>query len=166
MLRRLPSLSSSHGAEAAAREKMLQTTLFGTLPWLAPEVIQQQPYDLSVDVYSFGIVMSEIAVRKVPFHDFEGALRRAIVGGRRPTLLEDTPQVWVDLMSRCWHADPAQRPSFEEIEEELASMASSFEGADGDTGVSVVKETGGAEEESDAEERLLVLDDRMQESAI
>jgi serine/threonine protein kinase len=35
--------------------------------WLAPEVLGNEEYSSPSDVYSFGIMMWELAVRKVPF---------------------------------------------------------------------------------------------------
>lgn len=95
--------------------KFEQTSMFGTLCWLAPEVLLHKPYDLTVDVYSFGIVMSEIASRKLPFHDYSGSLSKAIINGLRPTIPADTPTEWVEMMQRCWHDNPQHRPSFEQI---------------------------------------------------
>lgn len=43
----------------------------GTLLWSAPEVLEGQSYDLSADVYSFGIVLWEIWSRQLPFEDHE-----------------------------------------------------------------------------------------------
>ncbi len=40
--------------------------LSGTDEWMAPEVILGQSYDQSADLFSFGITMSEICLRKRP----------------------------------------------------------------------------------------------------
>ena len=39
----------------------------GTYHWMAPEVISSQPYNLSADIYSLGIVFWEVCSRKTPY---------------------------------------------------------------------------------------------------
>lgn len=39
--------------------------------------------------------------------------------GTRPDLPATCPEAMADLMQRCWHADAAQRPSAEQVVEEL-----------------------------------------------
>ncbi len=41
----------------------------GTYRWMAPEMIKHKHYSKKVDVYSFGIVLSELVTGLVPFHD-------------------------------------------------------------------------------------------------
>ncbi|RHZ75474.1 hypothetical protein Glove_213g113 [Diversispora epigaea] len=40
-----------------------------------------------------------------------------ILDGKRPEITEDTPECWADLMKRCWHPGPSQRPTIQEISE-------------------------------------------------
>ena len=41
---------------------------------------------------------------------------KVVAGHFRPPLSGDMPQGYKDLLSACWDEDPAQRPSFEDIE--------------------------------------------------
>jgi len=43
------------------------TGKIGTYQWMAPEVIAGKPYTESADVFSFGIILWEIAAREPPF---------------------------------------------------------------------------------------------------
>ena len=43
--------------------------IFGVLAFMAPEVLRYKPHTQSADIYSIGIVMSEIASGAIPFHD-------------------------------------------------------------------------------------------------
>lgn len=46
-------------------EKM--TASVGTFQWMAPEVIRSKSYTEKADVYSFGIILWEIASREPPY---------------------------------------------------------------------------------------------------
>eukprot|EP00043_Microstomoeca_roanoka_P008610 m.82757 g.82757 ORF g.82757 m.82757 type:complete len:1276 (-) comp14317_c0_seq1:1885-5712(-) len=100
-----------------------QTTNIGTIPWSAPEVIAGNPYGLPADVYSFGIVISEILTRKLPYWNVgKVIIRKAVVEeGLRPSLETDTPYEPYELLAkRCWDAEPSHRPTFSEIVNFLA----------------------------------------------
>jgi serine/threonine protein kinase len=86
----------------------------GVMPYLAPELLSGRgSYSQATDVYAFGIIMWEISSHEKPFHDKVLALR--IVKGFRPEVTKDTPSFYQDLMQRCWHSDPTQRPTANEI---------------------------------------------------
>ncbi|RHZ57511.1 hypothetical protein Glove_386g17 [Diversispora epigaea] len=52
-----------------------------------------------------------------PFHDQEHGpkLILDILDGKRPEITDDTPECWANLMKKCWHPDPSQRPTIQEI---------------------------------------------------
>ncbi|XP_010245293.2 PREDICTED: serine/threonine-protein kinase STY46-like [Nelumbo nucifera] len=92
----------------------------GTYRWMAPEVINHQPYDQKADVFSFSIVLWELTTGKVPYETMtplQAAL--GVRQGLRPALPEKTHPKPLDLMQRCWEAVPSKRPSFSEIVAEL-----------------------------------------------
>ncbi|KAI5674456.1 hypothetical protein M9H77_14820 [Catharanthus roseus] len=100
----------------------------GTLPWMAPELLNGSSSLVSekVDVYSFGIVMWELLTGEEPYADLHyGAIIGGIVSNTlRPSVPESCDPDWRSLMERCWAAEPSERPSFTEIANELRSMAS------------------------------------------
>lgn len=97
----------------------------GQLPyiWYAPEVLGQETesntrYSEKSDVYSFGMVCFEILTGKVPFEDahLQGdKMSRNIRAGERPLFPFHTPKFLANLIKKCWHTEPAQRPSFSSI---------------------------------------------------
>lgn len=113
-----------------ARGRM--TKAAGTLLWMAPEVYRgDEDYGPAVDVYSFGIVLWELATRETPWQElpinetaFFAALNRALQTGRRPRIPDEVvaavPQ-FVVVMQRCWVGDPANRPLFSQLTSNLAA---------------------------------------------
>lgn len=96
----------------------------GTPIYMPPEVMTKQAFNEKVDIYSFGIVLWELIMRKEPFdqHDDYNEFVKAIVGGERPPL-DDIPLLSLKtLLCRCWHEDPQKRPDFEEIDDELIPL--------------------------------------------
>eukprot|EP01097_Dermamoeba_algensis_P010016 TRINITY_DN7225_c0_g1_i1.p1 TRINITY_DN7225_c0_g1~~TRINITY_DN7225_c0_g1_i1.p1 ORF type:complete len:535 (-),score=119.92 TRINITY_DN7225_c0_g1_i1:47-1573(-) len=100
----------------------------GTPLYMAPEVLANKPVTKKVDVYAFGIVMWELLTGKAPFshHNKMKTFSHAIcVLRERPpldALPAGTPESCKKLMVRCWDQDPNERPDFEEIVPELASV--------------------------------------------
>ena len=42
----------------------------GTVPWMAPQVICQNQYGVSADIWSFGCTILEMATAKTPWSEF------------------------------------------------------------------------------------------------
>ncbi|XP_039071385.1 serine/threonine-protein kinase STY46-like isoform X1 [Hibiscus syriacus] len=101
----------------------VMTAETGTYRWMAPEVINHQPYDQKADVFSFAIVLWELVTAKVPY-DTMTPLQAAlgVRQGLRPELPENAHPKLLDLMKRCWEAAPDKRPSFSEIRAELETL--------------------------------------------
>ncbi|CAH9086712.1 unnamed protein product [Cuscuta epithymum] len=99
----------------------------GTLPWMAPELLNGSSSLVSekVDVFSFGIVMWELLTGEEPYADLHyGAIIGGIVSNTlRPSTPESCDADWKSLMERCWSAEPSERPTFTEIANELRAIA-------------------------------------------
>jgi len=77
----------------------------------------------ATDVWAFGMTVLEILSGRVPFFRFSNhlAVIHFVTKGGRPTR-ERYPGIGDDvwsLMDRCWHADPAQRPSMKVLAQDL-----------------------------------------------
>ncbi|XP_027186162.1 uncharacterized protein [Cicer arietinum] len=99
----------------------------GTLPWMAPELLNGSSSLVSekVDVFSFGIVMWELLTGEEPYADLHyGAIIGGIVNNTlRPLVPESCDPEWRVVMERCWSSEPSERPSFTEVANDLRSMA-------------------------------------------
>eukprot|EP00049_Salpingoeca_infusionum_P014453 m.270389 g.270389 ORF g.270389 m.270389 type:complete len:1312 (-) comp15680_c1_seq2:1830-5765(-) len=86
----------------------------GTLLWTAPEVHEGREYSLPADVYSFSMVMHEVATRTLPFSDLPTAwaVRNAVCDGIRPDIPLNMPDKFNKLMEQCWSHEPEERPTF------------------------------------------------------
>ncbi|GMH18986.1 hypothetical protein Nepgr_020827 [Nepenthes gracilis] len=98
----------------------------GTLPWMAPELLNGSSSLVSekVDVFSFGIVMWELLTGEEPYADLHyGAIIGGIVSNTlRPPIPDVCDSDWRSLMERCWSAEPSERPSFTDIANELRAI--------------------------------------------
>jgi serine/threonine protein kinase len=86
-------------------------SIYGNLPYVAPEVITGKDYTLKSDIYSVAMLMWEISSGQPPFsdckHDFDFVMN--IINGMRPKIVPGTPIEYQNLMEQCWDADPSKR---------------------------------------------------------
>ncbi|RIB13729.1 kinase-like domain-containing protein, partial [Gigaspora rosea] len=87
--------------------------IYGVLPYVAPEVLYGKQYTAAADIYSFGVIMTEISSGKPPHggvpHDASLAIE--ISNGLRPKFGRGTPKVYIDLANQCMDADSSKRPT-------------------------------------------------------
>eukprot|EP00986_Skeletonema_menzelii_P002740 scaffold771_cov147-Skeletonema_menzelii.AAC.8 len=99
----------------------------GSLRYMAPEVADCQPYNQKADVYSFGIILWELAANKKPYDGMnrDEFYSRVVHGGERPVITNKKwPTDFTELMKSCWDMDIAKRPDFADIVDMLDGMLS------------------------------------------
>ncbi|KAK1591953.1 hypothetical protein Q3G72_016560 [Acer saccharum] len=115
------------GLSRIKRNTLVSGGVRGTLPWMAPELLNGSSSRVSekVDVFSFGIAMWEILTGEEPYANMHcGAIIGGIVSNTlRPPIPERCDPEWKKLMEDCWSFDPASRPSFTEITDRLRVMS-------------------------------------------
>ncbi|NXE30892.1 IGF1R factor, partial [Ardeotis kori] len=91
----------------------------GLLPvrWMSPEALKDGIFNTQSDVWSFGVVLWEIAtLAEQPYQGMsnEQVLRFVMDNGvlERP---ENCPDKLHELMGLCWQQNPRQRPSFVQL---------------------------------------------------
>ena len=103
----------SYGTEVAS---IICKTVYGVLPYVAPEVLRGKKYTKESDVYSFGIIIYDIFNNGLPpYHDVahDELLGIKICNGLRPKFNTKVPQLMKDVVKQCVDADPLKRPTTE-----------------------------------------------------
>ncbi|XP_055002171.1 mixed lineage kinase domain-like protein [Sorex araneus] len=81
-------------------------------------------YDMKAEIYSFGIVLWEIATGKIPFEgcNSETLYQRVVKNRHQEPLGEDCPCELQEIINRCRAYEPSERPKIKEITEMLSSL--------------------------------------------
>ncbi|XP_078431031.1 serine/threonine-protein kinase 52-like [Wolffia australiana] len=89
----------------------------GTLGYMAPEVLNGNPYNRKCDVYSFGICLWEIYCCDMPYPDLSFAeVSSAVVRQNlRPEIPRCCPSALASVMKKCWDANPDRRLEMDEV---------------------------------------------------
>lgn len=89
----------------------------GTLGYMAPEVLNGNPYNRKCDVYSFGICFWEIYCCDMPYPDltFSEVTSAVVRQNLRPEIPRCCPNSAAYVMKRCWDANPDKRPEMDEV---------------------------------------------------
>lgn len=87
----------------------------GVPPYMAPEVLKNEPYTTASDIYSFGIIMWEMSAGKPNYQDNIDL----ICNGLRPKFSEDIPSPYIELANVCMKQIAYERPSVSDIQEVL-----------------------------------------------
>lgn len=91
------------------------------LKWMAPESLQYWKFSTYSDVWSFGVVMWEIAtwgetpLKGVPPTDVVSYL----ASGKRMEKPDNCPDKLYNMMCECWLEEPAKRPLFRDLRRKL-----------------------------------------------
>jgi len=103
-------------------------SIYGNLPYIAPEVISGKGCTFASDIYSFGMLMWEISSGQPPFADFDHDYDLAVklINGMRPKIVPGTPLEYEKLMKQCWDADPSERPDAETLCDKIKEIYKSY----------------------------------------
>ncbi|EPS65317.1 hypothetical protein M569_09459 [Genlisea aurea] len=89
----------------------------GTPEWMAPEVLRNEPSNEKCDVYSFGVILWELATLKIPWSGMNPMQVVGAVGfqNRRLDIPKDVDPLVGRIIWECWQTDPNLRPSFAQL---------------------------------------------------
>ncbi|OQS06367.1 kinase [Thraustotheca clavata] len=99
----------------------------GTFRWAAPEVFRDNKYTVAADIYSFGMLLVELATHDIPYAEHSELSNFALMQvlkdakSRFPpyTSNQNCPDYIHELIAACINDDPKQRPSAMEINARL-----------------------------------------------
>ncbi|CAH0490172.1 unnamed protein product [Peronospora farinosa] len=125
------------GVSRELREDQTMTAEIGTISWIAPEVLRGERYSEKADVYSFGVIMTELDTCRRPYSegvpnaDDRGGstkhtnARIAVLvsaGSIRPSISPDCPKSVRNLVNKCLDGNPINRPSALQLHFELRNL--------------------------------------------
>ncbi|BDA51599.1 probable Ephrin type-A receptor 5 at C-terminar half [Coccomyxa sp. Obi] len=115
-------LISADGSHASTDE-------MGSLPYLAPETLQQGGLTKAADVYSYAILLLELWSGEAAYQDqnYHGVLY-SVFSGHRPLMPADAPAPYRALIEDCWAADAKARPSFDDVITRLTALLADTRG--------------------------------------
>ncbi|XP_032013789.1 mixed lineage kinase domain-like protein [Hylobates moloch] len=94
--------------------------------YLSPQKLENifYPYDVKSEIYSFGIVLWEIATGKIPFEGLNSdeIYELVAVKQQQQPLGEDCPSELREIIDECRAHDPSVRPSVDEILKKLSTF--------------------------------------------
>ncbi|KAG6612933.1 TKL protein kinase [Phytophthora cinnamomi] len=127
---------SDFGISRETSEESTMTGGMGTTAWIAPEVLQGERYSESADIFSFGILLSEMDTCGHPYNSNrteDNALTDAKIAllvstdAIKPTIEDDCPPEIRDLILRCVAFDAGDRPTAVALHYQLRSIANAYQ---------------------------------------
>ncbi|GMF34166.1 unnamed protein product [Phytophthora lilii] len=127
---------SDFGISRETSDESTMTGGMGTTAWIAPEVLQGERYSESADIFSFGIVLSEMDTCGHPYNSNraeEDALTDAKIAllvstdAIRPTIENDCPPEIRELILKCVSFSPSERPSAVALHYQLRNIANAYQ---------------------------------------
>uniref|UniRef100_A0A8C5WN50 mitogen-activated protein kinase kinase kinase n=1 Tax=Laticauda laticaudata TaxID=8630 RepID=A0A8C5WN50_LATLA len=108
---------SDFGTSKELSDKSTKMSFAGTVAWMAPEVIRNEPVSEKVDIWSFGVVLWELLTGEIPYKDVDSSAIIWGVGSNSLHLPVPTscPDGFKILLRQCWNSKPRNRPSFRQI---------------------------------------------------
>uniref|UniRef100_A0A8C5IV56 Tyrosine-protein kinase n=1 Tax=Junco hyemalis TaxID=40217 RepID=A0A8C5IV56_JUNHY len=107
---------------------------FGTgakfpIKWTAPEAINYGVFTIKSDVWSFGILLTEIITfGRIPYPGMTNPeVIRNLERGYRMPCPESCPGELYSIILKCWRSNPEERPTFEYLQSVLEDFYTSTE---------------------------------------
>jgi serine/threonine protein kinase len=124
----VPKITDFNVSTIKTQSKM--TLGLGTSEYIAPEITNGLKYSEKCDIFSFSIIMFEVFFNTTDPYCKESNVHALVAQNEnfrpiiyvRKDILEKLTKIeksFIELMKRCWSSKPDERPSFQEIVNEL-----------------------------------------------
>ncbi|OEL38235.1 Serine/threonine-protein kinase EDR1 [Dichanthelium oligosanthes] len=92
--------------------------------WMAPEVLRNEQSNEKCDVYSFGVILWELATLRMPWSGMNPMQVVGAVGfqDRRLDIPKEVDPLVARIIFECWQKDPNLRPSFQQLTSALKTV--------------------------------------------
>lgn len=99
------------------------------IKWTAPEAINYGTFTIKSDVWSFGILLTEIVTYgRIPYPGMSNPeVIQNLERGYRMPKPDECPDALYDVMHMCWKETPDDRPTFEYLRNVLEDFFTSTE---------------------------------------
>uniref|UniRef100_A0A674ETT1 Tyrosine-protein kinase n=1 Tax=Salmo trutta TaxID=8032 RepID=A0A674ETT1_SALTR len=100
------------------------------IKWTAPEAINYGTFSIKSDVWSFGILLTEIVTYgRIPYPGMSNPeVIQNLEKGYRMPRPENCPEDLYNIMNLCWKESPENRPTFEYLRSVLEDFFTATEG--------------------------------------
>ncbi|KAF0690111.1 Aste57867_18505 [Aphanomyces stellatus] len=115
-------------SRSCGTDEETMTAEIGTVAWIAPEVLKGIRYSAKADVYSLGVLLSELDTLQVPYSTLNRGLPDSkidlaktriamlvVAGELTPAFSHSCPPSMRELAARCLAYDPDARPSSADV---------------------------------------------------
>ena len=100
-------------SEIVTQARTREGVVMGTVPYMSPEQVQAQRIDHRTDIFSFGIILYEMASGRRPFHGNSGAALISSILRDRPRSVHeinrDLPEALSRIIDRCLEKNVEER---------------------------------------------------------
>jgi serine/threonine-protein kinase TNNI3K len=119
------------------RSDRTMTAGVGTLLWMAPEVMLGERYDEKSDIFSFGVVLSELDSHSLPYSQVKDSesgrripetavLQMVSLGKLRVQFSPNAHPTIVELANACVSVNPGERPTAADVLYRLHSLLKDY----------------------------------------
>ncbi|KAI8988885.1 kinase-like domain-containing protein [Pilobolus umbonatus] len=99
-----------------AYDQNSRMSLRGSVYWMAPEVVKNEPYSAKVDIWSLGCTVIEMLTGQRPWISFNQIAALYNLGKlNSPTLPDHISEEAKDFLQQCFIIDPSRRPTASDL---------------------------------------------------